>query len=417
VTTAAVEASRLRTGGLPRWRTKRPLRAPTKAVRVIFTTTVFDEVRTGPGIYAHYLWKAFRDDPDLEFHVAAPDSTESHPRLHLLNFAGRSRGRFFDVGMLARKLAADLEPSTIVHGNTAHSMFHFADYRGPWLAQVNDYEAAEVWSRPVRVAVSRGPRRLASLAWRHRQERKAIARATRIVCNSDFTRQRILDMYPRADPDRVVRIYKAVDTSVFRRPDRLAPDPLPNRPRGARLLFIGADWERKGLADLIEAMGVVAREVPNVHLTVAGPWRRGEMKALEHLIARAGVQANVLLAGRIPHKDLPAVCHHSDLFTLPTRREALGVAILEAMAAGLPVVSCPVGGVPEIIRSPEEGELTPPRDTERLARAIIALLGDGRRRRRLAAAGLRRAMHFGAATMAANVKKLYLQLAEQHELV
>lgn len=381
--------------------------------RIIFTTTVFDDVQTGPGIYARYLWRAFRDDPDLEFHVVAPAAREQHPRLHVLGPAARPGGLYHGIGLLGRQLAAGRERETVVHGNTAHSMFDFLDYPGPWMAQVNDYEAAEVWSRPVQVAVSRGPRRLASLVWRHRQERKAIARATRIVCNSDFTRRRVLDMYPRADPDRVVRIYKAVDTSVFRRLARLAPDPLPNRPRGARLLFIGADWKRKGLADLIEAMGVVAREIPNVHLTVAGPWRRGEMKALEHLIARAGVQANVLLAGRIPHEDLPAVCHHSDLFTLPTRREALGVAILEAMAAGLPVVSCPVGGVPEIIRSPEEGELTPSGNPERLAATIVGLLSDERRRQRLAAAGPGRAEDFSAAKMAANVKKLYLQLAEE----
>jgi hypothetical protein len=51
-------------------------------VRVVFVTTVFEGTDTGPGTYARYLWRAFRDDPDLEFHLVAPEVAETHPRLH-----------------------------------------------------------------------------------------------------------------------------------------------------------------------------------------------------------------------------------------------------------------------------------------------------------------------------------------------
>jgi len=381
--------------------------------RVVFSTSVFDDVETGPAIYARYLWQAFRDDPDLEFHMVAPSSREQHPRLHMLESLEGFRTTYHAIGALTLATTAGREAETIIHANAAHTSFPFLKYPGPWLAQINDYEAAEVWRRPLQVVRSRNFRRLVSMAWRRRQERKALRRATRIVCNSDFTRSKVLDVYRPAHPDRLVTIYKAVDTSAFRRPDTAPPDSLPDVPRGARLIYIGSDWPRKGLLDLIDAVALVAREIPDVHLTAGGPSDPAELVTIRQAVARANVERNILLAGRVPRDELLAMYSHSDLFVLPTHEEALGVAILEAMAAGLPVVSCPVGGVPEIIRSPEEGELVPPRDPERLAEGIIGLLRDDTRRQRLSEAGIRRAADFSTAHMIRRIKDLYLEVAEE----
>ena len=380
-------------------------------LRVVFSTSVFDDAETGPAIYARYLWQAFRDDPDLEFHMVAPSSEEQHPRLHTLESREGFRTTYHAIGALTLAKAGGREAETLIHANAAHTSFPFLDYPGPWLAQINDYEAAEVWRRPLQVVRSRNLRRLVSMAWRHRQEKKALRRATRILCNSDFTRNKVLDVYRPAHPDRLVTIYKAVDTSTFRRPDTAPPDPLPDVPKGARLVYIGSDWPRKGLVDLIEAVGIVAREIPNVHLTAGGPSDPAELATLRQAVARANAERNVLLAGRVPRDELPAMYYHSDLFVLPTHEEALGVAILEAMAAGLPVVSCPVGGVPEIIRSREEGELVPPRDPQRLAQAILGLLRDASRREQLSEAGRRRAADFSTTRMVERVKDLYMRVA------
>ena len=379
--------------------------------RVVFATTVFDDVQTGPGIYAQYLWQAFRDDPDVEFHLVAPSATERHPRIHTLESSPQSGGIYHRIAALTLLQTAGRERETIVHGNMAHALFDFLKYPGSWMAQINDYEAAEVWSRPVRILRSGGPRRLASLVWRHRQEHRTLRRATHIVCNSECTRNKVLDTYQYADPDRVVRIYKAVDTSFFRPSAELA-DPLPSRPKGARLVYVGTDWARKGLLDLIEAVALIARELPGIHLTVGGPSDSLPLRLLRRAEQRAGMAEKVWLTGRLPHKDLVGLYNHSDLFVLPSREEALGVAILEAMAAGLPVVSCRVGGIPEIIRSPKEGELVPPRSPKQLAAAIIALLRDGARRRAISAHALRRAQDFGVTRMIARLKDLYLQVAE-----
>ena len=54
-------------------------------IRVLFATTVYDDVATGPTLYARYLWEAFRNDPDIEFHLIAPSIDGKHPQLHALD--------------------------------------------------------------------------------------------------------------------------------------------------------------------------------------------------------------------------------------------------------------------------------------------------------------------------------------------
>src|SRR5207249_44958 len=70
----------------------------------------------------------------------------------------------------------------------------------------------------------------------------------------------------------------------------------------------------------------------------------------------------------------------ADLFVLPTLADCFSLASIEAMAAGLPVISCPVGGIPEIVRYQETGLLVPPGDVRALGAAIEALAGDPARR-------------------------------------
>ena len=378
-------------------------------LRVVFSSTVFEEVETGPGIYAQYLWDAFRDDPDIEFHVVAPFFKQAHPRLHPAAEA-TSGSIYHRVAHVCRQIIGDQAGRTTLHGNAAHAMGEFTRYPGPWLAQVNDYEAAEVYCRPFAIMRQHGPRRILSMVWRHHQEARVVRSATRIVSNSDFTRSRILDIY-HADPQRVVTIHKAVDTSVFQRPSSLPADPFPDRPAGARLVFVGADWQRKGLAELVSALGIVAKSFPNVNLVVGGPSDHASLGEIARLAAAAGAGEHLLLAGRLSREKLIATYFHSDIFVLPSHCEALGVAILEAMAAGLAVISCPVGGIPEIIRSPAEGVLVPPQDSPALAGAIMSLLRNADERARLAQAGPQRAADFSKSLMVARIKDLYLDLA------
>jgi len=384
--------------------------------RVLFVTTVFDEVQTGPGLYAHDLWRAFRDDPEVEFHVVAPRGAcrqaglaEPHPRLHAVDPADRSGRLYHRVARKARKLAAAFAPAPIVHGNAAHAMAGFVGYAGPWLAQVNDYEVATLWRHALGTLWRHGPARVASLAWRRRRERRVVRSATRVICNSDFTRRAVLSAYGPAESN-VLTIHKAVDVSAFAPPADLPPDPLPDRARYGRLAFVGANWQIKGLDVLLKALARLWRLPGPVTLAVAGQDPSPTGARMRRLCRKLGLQRHVFFLGRLDRRQLAALLWHSDVFVLPSRQEAFGVSALEALAAGVPVVASNVGGLGEILRDGREAVLCPPGDPMALAEALVRVLVHPGFRRRLIQAGLKRADPFDLPHMIRAVRELYLSI-------
>ena len=357
-------------------------------------------------MYAQHLWKAFRDDASLEYHVVAPQIRDAHERLHESGKGKSSLDLYRRLLRKAVELAGDGQNRVVLHANNAHVLARLRGYAGITLGQINDYRAADVWCHPIDILLRRGPRALARLVWRHRRESQVMRSATGIICNSSFTKQRMVCRYG-ASPDKIVVVHVAADLVSFRRPERLPPDPYPQRPSGARLVVIGSDWRTKGVPDLIAAVRIVRQCISHVHLTIGGPSRPDDLAVLRTLAAREGVADVVSLPGRIAREQLPALLWHSDLFVLPTHEESLPTSIFEAMAAGLPVVASRVGGIPEIVRNADEGVLIDPGEVPALASAITDVLTDQRRRVSLAAASVRRSAAFGVERMVSEVRGLY----------
>ena len=149
-------------------------------------------------------------------------------------------------------------------------------------------------------------------------------------------------------------------------------------------LAVAALRPGKGLETLIAALGLLAETSTAPCCAVAGDGPlRGE---LERAAAERGVRIHWLGLRR----DVPDLLAAADLFVLPSERDALPTVLLEAMAASLPVVATPVGGIPEIVEDGESGVLVAPGDAAALAAALRGLAGDPATRRRLGASGQRR---------------------------
>lgn len=159
-------------------------------------------------------------------------------------------------------------------------------------------------------------------------------------------------------------------------PGRLTP--LRDPPRS--VLFLGRLREKKGVFDLISAMPIVLAVCPQLRFILAGDedaeWVLAEAKAL-------GVAHALELPGWIGGERKRAYLTQADIFVLPTHFEALGMANLEAMAMGIPVVSTNVGGIPDVIDHDISGILVSPGNTEALAAALIALGSNKELRERL----------------------------------
>jgi glycosyltransferase involved in cell wall biosynthesis len=150
------------------------------------------------------------------------------------------------------------------------------------------------------------------------------------------------------------------------------------------LLFSGVLIPRKGLPNLLEALALVRREFGGVRLRIAGAaTMRAHERELRDSIRRLGLEENVALLGGLPPDRLAEEIARAAIFVLVSKQETLPVAILEAMAAGKPVVASPVGGIPRVVAEGETGFLVPHGDPKALAEKLCLLLGDSGLRRRL----------------------------------
>jgi L-malate glycosyltransferase len=164
-------------------------------------------------------------------------------------------------------------------------------------------------------------------------------------------------------------------------------------PRGVPVLVnVGALVGHKGQKYLLEAMPLVMREVPDVHLVILG---EGELRTpLERQVKELHLERAVRMPGF--REEVLSLMKSADLFVMSSVTEGLGSAVLDAMAMGLAVVGTSAGGIPEAVVHGETGLLVPPGDPGLLAQSIVRLLKDPEERRRYGAAGQSRvAKHFG----------------------
>jgi glycosyltransferase involved in cell wall biosynthesis len=166
------------------------------------------------------------------------------------------------------------------------------------------------------------------------------------------------------------------------------PVPRPEEMDGERWIVYGGRLVmEKGVSDLLVAFSRI--DAPNVGLLLVG---EGPARGVVLNLARKlGVGDRVRLVGPVPHGLMPRYLQHAEMVVLPSWYEERGRILLEAMAAGRPVVATATGGIPETVHDGINGLLVPPRNPVRLAAAIDRLLGDPHLAAGLAEAGRSRA--------------------------
>jgi len=144
--------------------------------------------------------------------------------------------------------------------------------------------------------------------------------------------------------------------------------------------FMGRLGDRKGTWDLLEAFRRLAGEVPNVRLILGGD---GETEKARRIVARDGLEGRVTVTGWLAGADKLDVFNRTDIYVLPSYHEGLPASIVEAMAAGAPIVSTPVGGIPEAVIDGHNGYLVAPGDIDALHDRLRRLVLDAGLRDRM----------------------------------
>lgn len=133
-----------------------------------------------------------------------------------------------------------------------------------------------------------------------------------------------------------------------------------------QITFIGFIEERKGIFDLIHAFSLIADECNN-NLHIAGS---GSDLELQHKINALGLDKRTVIHGWISVEERVKLLSKTSIFVLPSYFEALPMVLLEAMSYGIPIISTPVGGIPDLIEDGKDGKLVRPGDINALAQTI-----------------------------------------------
>lgn len=192
-----------------------------------------------------------------------------------------------------------------------------------------------------------------------------------------------------------------VDRFAHAEPAALQPGPT--------LLFVGRLEERKGFPVAVEAFRHLAVDRPDLRMVVAGDGK--ERSAVASL--PPGLRARILLLGSVSNERLPGYHAAADVYLGPALGgESFGIVLVEAMAAGLPVVASRIRGYDEVVRDGVDGLLVPPGDPGALAAATGRILDDPALAERLSLAGRDRAAGFEWSVVATAIRERYERAIE-----
>lgn len=220
----------------------------------------------------------------------------------------------------------------------------------------------------------------------------AIAKARRVICVSEHTRDQLVRRHPRAE-SKVRVISEGVDPRF--RPSTPQETAAMRRRLGLErpyVLFVGTLEPRKNLPRVIRAFTEVAERLDLPHELVIAGGRGWMNESVNQAMEQSSRRAQIRLAGYVDDADMPALYAGAEIFVFPSLVEGFGLPPLEAMACGTAVLTSATGSLPEVVG--DAALLVDPLDEASIAAGIEKLLCDGEARHALAGAGRLRARNF-----------------------
>ncbi|MCS7220913.1 MAG: glycosyltransferase family 4 protein [Anaerolineae bacterium] len=386
-------------------------------MRVCLVTLDFAPFRSsGLTIYAENLARGLAERGH-QVTVIAADRSQSHrvddvPIPSGIRVLRMPIGRLDWIGLgwqAARYLRSRCADFDVVHFADVHFAYAF---RSPFVASAFQSFRQRLTShhgRPYHTGWRNYIfRRLYYSVARQVMECPSLRRARHLLMSSQATQREFVRHY-RVDPSRTTVVYLGIDLKRFQA--------LPEQKKARRqlglpldvpiLLYVGFSTPRKGVEYLAQALRAVDR---SLYLVMVGQWERGYQRRF--LEALGDAQSRVRLTGYVPDTEKPIYFAAADIFVLPTLLEGFGIPLVEAMAAGLPIVTTSAGATGEVVG--DAGLVVPPGDSQAFASALERLLAEPALAEQLRQMGPARAREcFDLYDMAARVEEIYRLSSQQ----
>jgi glycosyltransferase involved in cell wall biosynthesis len=305
------------------------------------------------------------------------------PGVRVVNLGPPLRGRSHAVW-----LAASVRYARMLRRCSAFDVTHFADGRESLfcprggalhVGTVHDYYFAYGWREglSIRRYYADWPSRYLYQRGVNLLERAALGRLDLLLFNSEAVKRTVAAAYG-LNPGRLRVVYLAVPLRPQPPSRREHPEPV--------LLFVGGNFQRKGLGVTLRALAVLSRERDGIELRVVGSDHSAPR--MSQLAAELGVARQVSFLGWLPWEEVMKEMQDAALLVMPSWEEGFGLVFLEAMQVRLPVVGGEVGGTRELISDGVDGFLVAPGDHRVLADRIGRLLDNAALRHSFAERGL-----------------------------
>ncbi|MCD6386680.1 glycosyltransferase [Candidatus Sumerlaeota bacterium] len=231
-----------------------------------------------------------------------------------------------------------------------------------------------------------------------------------LIAVSEQVRQEIIQRL-RVPPEKCFVIYNGIQIEKYRdvKPVEGIRESLGILPDDFVVIMVARMVAQKNHRLVIDSAPEIIKSVPKVKFLFVGDGRlRPE---LQEQVRAKGLERHFIFTGT--RTDIPQLLKISDVFVLPSFKEGFSNAIVEAMAAGLPVIASRVGGNAEAVIDGSTGILISPYDSSALANAVIRLAKDTSLRQRMSSAGSKRAENFSISEMVRRTESLYYQLCRE----
>lgn len=378
-----------------------------KSLSICIVTQQYRSVISGIGLHArHLLYGLHNDGHQLTLLTQTTQKDDSIPEdIEVITVQGssllqHSQARWIPLAwQFANKLRSIADRFDIVHFTDAREALWFASRHSAAIGNINDFYAAQL--QPLsyyRQHYADAWRRWLYYLFVHQCERLTLHRLDAIIANSEYTREAVQTAYC-LPPQKLFKCFKCIDLDAYKVPKRSYYS------THGLILFVGGNMQRKGLPELIKAAPLVIKRRPEVKFYVVG--HDNNMPRMLKLCHQLGVENHFLFLGWLPNEEVRKLYLKANVFVMPSLTEAFGMALLEAMASGVPVVATRVGGIPEFVEHGVNGLLVEPNNPEALAEALLMVLENVNIAARLGRQGRVTAQNFGLEQMLECTYKVY----------